>query len=153
MNLNCFMFVLVLALWYNIIMKTYIGYKSNKNVVYSCKYHVIWCPKYRRPVLDDEIAERLKSILYEKAKGVQAEIIELEIMPDHAHVLLEVDPQLGINKLVRHLKGSSLRILRQEFPKLESRLPSLWTNSYFVSSVGGTSLDVVKQYIENQKGV
>ena len=91
--------------------------------------------------------------MYEKAEGVQAEIIELEIMPDHVHVLLEVDPQFGINKLVRHLKGSSSRILRQEFPKLKSRLPSLWTNSYFVSSVGGTSLDVVKQYIENQKGV
>ena len=134
-------------------MKTYIDYKSNNNVVYSCKYHVIWCPKYRRPVLDDEISERLKSILYETAEDIQADIIELEIMPDQVHVLLSIDPQFGINKLVRRLKGTSSRILRQEFPRLKSRLPSLWTNSYFVSSVGGTSLDVVKEYIENQKGV
>ena len=149
----CSVFALVLMLWYNDIMKTYIDYKSNNNVVYSCKYHVVWCPKYRRPVLDDEISERLKSILYETAEGVQAEIIELEIMPEHVHLLLEVDPQFGINKLVRHLKGTSSRILRKEFPRLKSRLPALWTNSYFVSSVGATSLDVVKKYIENQKGV
>lgn len=149
----CSVFALVLMLWYNDIMKTYIDYKSNNNVVYSCKYHVVWCPKYRRPVLDDEISERLKSILYETAEGVQAEIIELEIMLEHVHLLLEVDPQFGINKLVRHLKGTSSRILRKEFPRLKSRLPALWTNSYFVSSVGATSLDVVKKYIENQKGV
>ncbi|WP_090633038.1 IS200/IS605 family transposase [Neobacillus massiliamazoniensis] len=128
-------------------------YKSNNNVVYSCKYHVVWCPKYRRNVLVDGVDERLKSILLEVANGVKAEIIELEVMPDHVHLLVEVDPQFGINKLVRHLKGVSSRILRKEFPWLKSRIPSLWTNSYFVSTVGGTTLDVVKQYIENQKGV
>ncbi|CRK84841.1 transposase IS200-family protein [Neobacillus massiliamazoniensis] len=99
------------------------------------------------------VDERLKSILFEVANGVKAEIIELEVMPDHVHLLVEVDPQFGINKLVRHLKGVSSRILRKEFPWLKSRIPSLWTNSYFVSTVGGTTLDVVKQYIENQKGV
>ncbi|WP_090639809.1 IS200/IS605 family transposase [Neobacillus massiliamazoniensis] len=128
-------------------------YKSNNNVVYSCKYHVVWCPKYRRNVLVEGVDERLKSILFEVANGVKAEIIELEVMPDHVHLLVEVDPQFGINKLVRHLKGVSSRILRKEFPWLKSRIPSLWTNSYFVSTVGGTTLDVVKQYIENQKGV
>ncbi|CRK80197.1 transposase IS200-family protein [Neobacillus massiliamazoniensis] len=134
-------------------MKSYMKYKSNNNVVYSCKYHVVWCPKYRRNVLVDGVDERLKSILLEVANGVKAEIIELEVMPDHVHLLVEVDPQFGINKLVRHLKGVSSRILRKEFPWLKSRIPSLWTNSYFVSTVGGTTLDVVKQYIENQKGV
>nr|WP_245640545.1 IS200/IS605 family transposase [Neobacillus massiliamazoniensis] len=134
-------------------MKSYMKYKSNNNVVYSCKYHVVWCPKYRRNVLVEGVDERLKSILFEVANGVKAEIIELEVMPDHVHLLVEVDPQFGINKLVRHLKGVSSRILRKEFPWLKSRIPSLWTNSYFVSTVGGTTLDVVKQYIENQKGV
>ena len=134
-------------------MKTYTKYKSNKNVVYSCKYHIIWCPKYRRSILEGEIAERLKTTLYETIDNVNAEIIELEIMPDHVHILLEVDPQYGINKLVMHLKGASSRMLRQEFPSLKSRLPCLWTNSHFVSTVGATSKDVVKKYIENQKGV
>ncbi|ENQ3077312.1 IS200/IS605 family transposase [Bacillus multifaciens] len=134
-------------------MKTYQTYKSNNNVVYSCKYHIVWCPKYRRPVLVDGIDERLKTILLETANSIEAEIIEMEIMPDHVHLLVEVDPQYGINKFVRHLKGASSRLLRQEYPSLKSRIPSLWTNSYFVSTVGGTTLETVKQYIENQKGV
>ena len=134
-------------------MKNLIKYKTNNNVVYSCKYHVIWCPKYRRKVLLDGVDKRLKSILYDTAQGVDAEILELEVMEDHVHLLVEIDPQYGINKLVRRLKGTSSRILRAEFPWLKSRIPSLWTTSYFVSTVGGASLEDIKKYIENQKGV
>lgn len=72
-------------------------------------------------------------------------------MPDHVHLLINVDPQFGIDKAIRILKGRSSYILRREFPELKICLPSLWTNSYFVSTVGGASLDVVKKYIENQK--
>jgi putative transposase len=126
-------------------------YKSNKNVVYSSKYHVVWCPKYRRTVLEGGIPNRLKQVLYEIAKDREAEIIELEIMPDHVHILVEVDPQFGIHRLIKLMKGRSSRILRQEFPVLRTRLPTLWTNSYFVSTVGGAPLSIVKKYIENQK--
>jgi len=112
-------------------------FKRNCNVVYSCKYHVVWCPKYRRKVLVGGVDERLKAILYEVAGERQAEIIELEIMPDHVHLLVEVDPQFGIHRLVRQMKGRSSRLLRQEFSFLRSRLPTLWTNSYFVATVGG----------------
>nr|WP_148226109.1 IS200/IS605 family transposase [Allomeiothermus silvanus] len=128
-------------------------YKSNRNVVYSCKYHVVWCPKYRRKVLVGGVEERLKEILLAIADERRAEIIEMEVMPDHVHLLVEVDPQFGIHRLVKQMKGWSSRILRQEFPWLRSRLPSLWTNSYFVSTVGGAPLAVIKQYIENQKSV
>ena len=128
-------------------------YKSNRNVVYSCKYHVVWCPKYRRKVLTDEIATRLKELIIETAEGINADVIEMEVMPDHVHLLVEVDPQYGINKAVRHIKGVSSHVLRSEFPSLKSRLPTLWTNSYFVSSVGGAPLSAIKQYIESQKNV
>jgi len=128
-------------------------YKSNRNVVYSCKYHVVWCPKYRRKVLVGGVNARLKEILRAVADERHAEIIEMEVMPDHVHLLVEVDPQFGIHRLVKQMKGRSSRILRQEFPWLRSRLPSLWTNSYFVSTVGGAPLAVIKQYIENQKSV
>ena len=80
-------------------------YKSNNNVVYSCKYHVVWCPKYRRKVLVGNIAERLKEIIAQKAAEINAEVIEMEVMPDHVHLLIEVDPQYGINRAVRHIKG------------------------------------------------
>lgn len=128
-------------------------YKSNRNVVYSCKYHVVWCPKYRRKVLTGEIKARLKELIVETAKGTNADVIEMEVMPDHVHLLIEVDPQYGINKAVRHIKGVSSHALRSEFPSLKSRLPTLWTNSYFVSTVGGAPLSAIKQYIENQKNV
>ncbi len=126
-------------------------YKSNNNVVYSCKYHVVWCPKYRRKILVNQIEERLKEILLSYATELSVDILEMEIMPDHVHLLLEVDPQFGIHKAVKSLKGYTSKILREEFPYLKTKLPTLWTNSYFVSTVGGASLEVIKQYIENQK--
>jgi putative transposase len=133
-------------------MSTYkIPYKSNKNVVYSCKYHVIWCPKYRRSVLVDGVDTRLQEIIQQVCTECAAEIFTLEVMPDHVHLLVEVDPQYGIHRLVRSLKGRSSRLLRQEFPHLRSRLPTLWTNSYLVSTVGGAPLEILKQYIEQQK--
>ncbi len=128
-------------------------YKSNHNVVYSCKYHVVWCPKYRRSVLVRGVDERLKILIHEVANERHVAVIELEVMPDHVHLVCEVDPQFGIHKFIKQVKGRSSRLLRQEFPWLKSRLPSLWTNSYFVSTVGGVPLAVIKQYIENQKTV
>lgn len=130
-----------------------VSYKSNKNVVYSCKYHIIWCPKYRRKVLVDGIDERLKNIIYEQANDLQTEVIELEIMPDHVHLLAEVDPQFGVHRFVKSVKGYSSRVLRKEYPWLKSRIPTLWTNSYFVSTVGGAPLEVIRQYVERQKHV
>ncbi len=126
-------------------------YKSNRNVMFSCKYHVVWCPKYRRRVLVDGVDGRLKALLEDVAKETRSEIVEMEVMPDHVHILVEVDPQFGINALIRRMKGRSSFLLRQEFPRLALRLPALGTHSYFVSTVGGAPLAVVKQYIESQK--
>jgi len=126
-------------------------YKSNRNVVYSCKYHVVWCPKYRRKVLVNGVGSRLKELIIQICQEIQVEIIEMEIMPDHVHLLIEVDPQFGIHKAVKLIKGRTSRILRTEFPYLKTKLPTLWTNSYFVSTVGGAPLSVIKQYVENQK--
>lgn len=134
-------------------MNTTIRYKSNRNVYYSCKYHVVFCPKYRRKVLTELVAERLKQIIAGVAQEHQADILSLEVMPDHVHILMECDPQFGIHRLVKLLKGRSSRLLRQEFPVLQQKLPTLWTHSYFVSTVGGAPLSVIKQYIGEQKHV
>ena len=128
-------------------------YKSNGHILYSCKYHVVFCPKYRRKVLVDGIDTRLKEIIQQVADDLECEIIELEIMPDHVHILCEVDPQFGVHKFVKRVKGLSSFLLRKQFPTLKSRLPTLWTNSYFIFTVGGAPLAVIKQYIENQKSV
>ena len=126
-------------------------YKSNNNVVYSCKYHVVFCPKYRRKVLVGDIEARLKDLVQEICDEFSIDLLEMEVMPDHVHLLLEVDPQFGIHRAVKTIKGRSSRVLRSEFKSLTTRLPSLWTNSYFVSTVGGAPLSIIKQYIESQK--
>jgi putative transposase len=135
---------------YNVSMTTF---KSKNNVVYSCKYHVVFCPKYRRKVLVNGVDERLKAMIREIAEGLGCEILQLEVMPDHVHILCEVVPQFGIHTFVKRLKGKTSHVLRQEFDWLKRRLPTLWTNSYFVSTVGGAPLAVIKQYIESQKNV
>ncbi|PTM58206.1 putative transposase [Desmospora activa DSM 45169] len=126
--------------------------QSNRNVVYDCKYHVVFCPKYRRKVLVSPVSDRLKELFVEKARELEVTISSMEIMPDHVHLLIQCDPQFGIHKAVKHLKGYTSRVLRQEFPHLKSRIPSLWTNAYFVATVGTVTLEVVKQYIETQQG-
>jgi putative transposase len=126
--------------------------RSNNNVVYICRYHVMFCPKYRRKVLTPPIDERLKVILAEQIERWRQELIEMEVMPDHVHLLVGCDPEFGIHRLVKLLKGHSSHALREEFPALKRRLPSLWTNSYFVSTVGGVTLETLKRYVENQKG-
>lgn len=131
----------------------YMKYNSNKNVVYSCKYHVVWCSKYRRKVLEGDIVDRLKEIVQEVCTEYHFSLLEMEVMPDHVHLLIEVDPQFGIHQAVKRIKGRSSRLLREEFPSLRSRIPTLWTNSYFVSTVGGVPMAAVKKYIEKQKSV
>lgn len=126
-------------------------FKSNKNITYSCKYHIVWCPKYRRKVLVGTVAKRLKELLIKVAFEKRVDLVELEIMPDHVHLLVEVDPQYGVHKFIKNAKGATSRILRREFHSLTTRLPTLWTNSYFISTVGGATMKMVKKYIENQK--
>ena len=132
-------------------MKDTVKYKSNRNIVYSCKYHIVWCPKYRRKVLVGDVEKRLKEIIQEVANEVNVEIIEMETDKDYIHILCEVDPQFGVNRFIKLAKGRSARVLREEFSHLKTKLPTLWTNSYFISTVGGAPLEIIKQYIENQQ--
>lgn len=128
-------------------------YKSNRHVLYSCKYHVVFCPKYRRKVLVHGVDKRLKEILYQVAIEWNCEVMELEVMSDQVPLLCEVDSQFGVHKFVKRVIGLSSRMLRQEFPHLKSRLATLWTHSYFVSTVGGAPIAALRQYIENQKSI
>ena len=127
------------------------NFKSNNNVVYDCKYHIIWCTKYRRKVLNTEIESRLKEIVSDVASERGAEIIEMEADQDHFHLLVSIDPQFGIHRLVKQMKGQSSRFLRKEFKSLRTRLPTLWTNSYCCLTVGGAPIAALRQYIESQK--
>lgn len=123
-----------------------------KKTIYSCQYHVIWCTKYRRKVLDEQIQGRLKQLIREKQHEYEYQIIEVETQPEHVHLLIEIPPIHSVDKIVGKIKGYTSKVLREEYPSLKSRLPSLWTRSKFVSSCGSVSLQVIKNYIENQSG-
>lgn len=123
---------------------------SNK-AVYNLGYHLIWCPKYRRPVLVEEVEKRLIVLLLQKAKEIFIEIQSISILPDHVHLFVKCSPVDSPHWIVQQLKGYTSRILRQEFATLRTRIPTLWTRSYYCESVGHISETTVKKYIDDQK--
>jgi len=127
-------------------------YHTDHSIVYSCQYHVIFCPKYRRAVLEDAVARRLKEMILEKQAEYGYAVMSMEIMPEHVHLLLDVDPRVGVNNVVAKIKGYTSHELREEYPWLKKRLPTLWTRSKFISTVGAVTLDTVQRYIADQKG-
>ena len=128
------------------------NYKTSNKTIYSCQYHVIWCTKYRRKVLDTQIQGRLKQLIREKQDAYEYQICEVETQPEHVHLLIEIPPTHSVDKIVGKIKGYTAKVLREEYPSLKSRLPSLWTRSKFVSSCGGVTLEIIKDYIEGQSG-
>ena len=127
-------------------------YRKNAGAVYSLKYHIVFCPKYRRPVLVADVADRLKELLTEKAQEIGAKIHTMEVMPDHVRLFVESDPTLAVSHIVAQFKGYTSRVMRQEFDFLTRILPSMWSRSYYCGTVGHVSESTVRKYIENQKG-
>jgi len=128
-------------------------YAKNTGATFSLKYHLVWCPKYRRSVLVAPIDERFKALLREIAAENDMTIHALEVMPDHVHVFAEAPPTMHPAEMVNRFKGKTSRTLRGEFPSLRSRLPTLWSRSYFAATVGGVSEATIRHYIESQKGI
>ena len=125
----------------------------SKTTVFNIGYHIIWCSKYRRDVLKYGVDVRLKELLIQKSNQIGCEIHIQEIMPDHVHIFIKAKPTLAPHYIVQQLKGYTSRILRNEFKVLTTRLPSLWTRSYYCESIGHISEEVVKKYIQDQKNV
>ena len=128
-------------------------WKHSNTTIFNISYHIIWCTKYRRKVLVNEVEDRLKTLLVEKAEEIGCEISIQEVMPDHVHIFIKTKPTLAPHYIVQQLKGYTSRILRKEFHKLKSRIPTLWTRSYYCESIGHISEEAVKKYIEEQKNV
>ncbi len=124
-------------------------YKRDKHHVYLINYHLIWCPKRRKKVLVGAVKSRLEAIFHQVAGELHVEILALEVMPDHIHMLVSAYPNLSLPTLVRSFKGRSSHDLRIEFPDLK-KLPSLWTNNYFVSTAGNVLAETIQRYVEEQ---
>ena len=128
-------------------------YQTTRYSTYACEYHIIWCAKYRRPVLSSEIQDRFKELILESQETYDFVVRAVETMPDHVHLLISIPPTEAVGILIGKIKAMTAKVLRQEFPHLKSRLPNLWTRTYFVASTGGVTLRSLKQYVASQKGV
>ena len=126
------------------------GYETNGGAAYSLGYHLVWCPKYRRPVLVGPVAQRLTELIHARCGQRGWSVVALEVVPDHVHLFVRADPESSPSHLANQFKGMTSRVLRQEFPALKKRLPTLWSRSYFVSTVGTVSAATIERYIETQ---
>lgn len=134
---------------YNIIMEN--KYRKTKTTVSLINYHFIFCPRYRRKIFDiPNVEDRFKDLVNDICKEMEIEIIAIECDKDHCHIFLNCLPTLSPSDIMQKIKGITSKILRQEFQVL-SKMPSLWTRSFFVSTAGNVSSETIKQYVENQK--
>src|SRR5579871_5160799 len=124
-----------------------VEYGRSASAVYALKYHLVWCPKYRRKVLVGPVEDDLRFFLQQKAEQLQVTIEALEIMPDHVHLFISAPPSEAPHRLANQFKGFTSRMLRLKYPELRSRLPSMWSRSYYICTIGRVSEKTVKAYI------
>jgi putative transposase len=132
--------------------RSFVQAKRTRHSAYNISYHFVWIPKFRRPVLTGVIPTRLGALIREKANEPGGEVIELVVQPDHVHLFCSFPPTLAPQQIMHRIKGYTSHELRREFPHLNSRLPSLWTRSYYIGTAGNVSAETIKRFIDEQKG-
>ena len=127
--------------------------KKGRGYVYAIQYHIVWCVKYRKKLLYNDIEKRLKELLIEQSNTHGFQIVTMETDGDHIHMLIECSPQHFIPTMMKALKGNTARFLFKEFPSLKKELwgGHLWNPSYFVCTVSDHTEEHIKKYIENQQ--
>lgn len=128
-------------------------WKSSEGTITNLYYHLLWCPKYQRDVLKDEIAKRLIELLEEKSKEIEVPIISYEIMPDCVHLLVKANAEDSPHFIIQQFKSYTSKILREEFKILRSRIPTLWTRNYYCSSVGRLNEEEINDFLNKQGNV
>lgn len=118
---------------------------------FNINYHIVFCPKRRKPVLIEDIAVDCRNTIAEVVTSVNGKVEALEVMPDHVHLFISIHPKISPHLLVKRIKGATANFLRKKYPQLHY-LPTLWSSSYYVGTIGTASDSIVKMYIENQKG-
>jgi len=129
------------------------GYMRSQTSVHFMNYHFVWCPKYRRKILVGEVKKRLEQLIRQKTKELNGEVLSLAVGNDYVHLFARTLPTIAPNSFIGQVKGFTSRLLRQEFPTVKSRLPTLWTRSYFVSTHGHISDKMIQKYVDEQKGM
>ena len=128
--------------------------RTGRSCIFKNFIHLVFVTKYRRGVFDNEILERLHEIFKETCEQMGAELIEFGGEDDHVHLMVSCPPKLAVSNLVGKLKGKSSYFIRGEFwPKIRNKLwgGHLWSPSYCVVSCGDAPLEIVKQYVADQR--
>jgi len=127
-------------------------YQRDEHRVHLIVYHLVWCPKRRKPVLTGKVAQDCRALIQAKCQDNGWHILELAIQPDHIHLFVRVWPTTAAAEVVKECKGVTSHELRDKYPQLK-KLPSLWTRSYFAATAGNVSSDTIQRYIAAQKGL
>ena len=129
-----------------------VKYWAGAHTKHKVMYHIVWIPKYRKRVLKGKIALRLEELIQECSDVNRWRVSEINIKPDHIHILIRLRPDISVSKAVQLLKGRSSKIIRKEFPSLKEFYwgDNFWSEGFFVETVGQVSEDAIKQYIKNQ---
>jgi putative transposase len=126
-------------------------YQRDEHRVYLVVYHLVWCPKRRKPVLVGDVAKDCRELIEARCAEQGWRIVELAIQPDHVHLFVSVWPTVSAADVLKGVKGVTSHVLREKYPQLR-KLPSLWTRSYFAATAGDVSQETIRRYIEAQKG-
>jgi len=126
--------------------------ERTRHAHYNINYHLVWCPKFRRPVLAGDVGKRLTELIPQVVEQLDGCVLELVVQPDHVHLFATFPPAISIAQIMFRLKGSTAYQLRKEFPALKSRLPSLWTRSYYAGTAGHVSSETIRRYVDEQRG-
>lgn len=132
---------------YNIGME----YQRDEHRVHLILYHIVFCPKRRKPVLVGDVAKDVERLTRLKCEEQGWEVVALEVMPDHVHLFVRTWPTTSAAEVVKQVKGITSHELSRKYPHL-LKLPSLWTRSYFASTAGNVSQEAIRQYIDSQRG-
>jgi putative transposase len=127
-------------------------YRKSSHTVYDIKYHLVWITKYRKPILEGEIAKRSRELIREICRSNDVEILKGHISKDHVHLMVSVPPQISVSQLVQYLKGKSSRKMMMEFKTLNRTFwgRHIWARGYFVATSGNVTDEVIMKYIEEQ---
>ena len=125
--------------------------KRTRYAAYNINYHFVFIAKYRRKVLVNSVVKRLDELIREKTAELGGEVLNLTVLPDHVHLFCSFPPTIAPYQIMHRLKGYTAHELREEFPHLKSRLPNLWTRSYYVGTAGHVSAQTIQRYLDEQK--
>lgn len=124
--------------------------QTGRHSVYSLQYHLVFCTKYRKNLLNEKISNALKEQIDRIAEKKDIEVLNKETAGDHIHILFRAKPTTNLSKTINSIKGATSRTLRKDFPELKEKADSLWSPAYFLASTGEVTLDQLKEYVEGQ---